>query len=249
MDYTVLRGFLPGGATSPLYLAFGSTTYTISPEAVTNYAKVGLVGVCVSRTPSITPTKTPTVTPTRSITPSPTITPTRTITPSKTRTPSGTPQATPTPSLTPSTSIPPTPSITPTRSITPSRTPSISITRTRSITPTRSKTPQASATPSFTPSRTRTPSISPTRSITPSTANPCQEIFLSYDGSSASTACASLPSSYYSTEGTDLCTLTNVYATNTCVKKPPAGYYVDAFGSYRYWDGSSFTISCTNCPL
>jgi hypothetical protein len=113
----------------------------------------------------------------------------------------------------------------------------------------------ATPTPSLTPSRTRTPSITPTRSITPSrtrTPSPaagCGSIFLSYNASSASTACASLPSTYYSTEGTDLCTLTNVYATNTCVKKPPAGYYVDSFGSYRYWNGTSFTTSCTDCPI
>jgi hypothetical protein len=108
------------------------------------------VGICVTPTPTTTPTPTvtPTVTSTQTPTPTPTITPTQTIT----NTPTITPTNTLTPTITPTNTV--TPSVTPTQGLSPTPTPTLTTTPTPS-----SSAPIPSQTP--TPSPTMTPFPTP----------------------------------------------------------------------------------------
>jgi hypothetical protein len=54
---------------------------------------------------------------------------------------------------------------------------------------------------------------------------------------------------FYYANTTDLCTATALYRTPNCDRGALAGYYNNG-NFYRYWNGSTFTLSCTvtNCP-
>ena len=54
--------------------------------------------------------------------------------------------------------------------------------------------------------------------------------------------CAGFTAFYMNT--TDFCTATQLYRDSACTRGALAGYY-NTGSFYRYWNGSSFTLSCT----
>lgn len=75
-------------------------------------------------------------------------------------------------------------------------------------------------------------------------------IDLGRHGTVADSACinyTSFPKEYWIPAGQSFNTATELYASEAATSYVSAGYFSNGSG-YRYWNGSSFTISITSCP-
>jgi hypothetical protein len=97
---------------------------------------------------------------------------------------------------------------------------------------------------------TQAPTPSPTPSPVP--VSNCNTVSLEYIVQSGpspvpSFTCAGLTTFYMNTS--NFCTATLLYRDSACTRGAFAGYYNTGI-FYRYWNGSSFTLSCTSttCP-
>jgi hypothetical protein len=91
------------------------------------------------------------------------------------------------------------------------------------------------------------PTPVPTPTPTPVPSSSCSLVSLEFVASVGDIACDNYE--FYFANTTDLCTATALYRTPNCDIAALAGYYNNG-NFYRYWNGSTFTLSCTvtNCP-
>jgi hypothetical protein len=87
----------------------------------------------------------------------------------------------------------------------------------------------------------------PTPVPTPVPSPSCNLVNLEFVSSVNEIVCDDYEFYYINTS--DFCTATLLYRTPNCDRAALAGYYNNG-SFYRYWNGSSFTLSCTvtNCP-
>lgn len=97
-----------------------------------------------------------------------------------------------------------------------------------------------------------TPSPTPAPTPRPTPTPACNAVSLEYISQSGPSPVPSFTcnvSSGYYMNTTDFCTATLLYRDSACTSAAYAGYY-NTGTYYRFWNGSSFTLSCTitNCP-